>query len=289
MDVEPFDFRRPSKFSREHMRGLEAVHEVFARQVGSSLSHRLRSVVTITHFSTDQITYGDYLRSIPTPSVISTIDMAPLPGVCVVEITTPIAFAFVDRVLGGSGGKVPTRGPTDIEAALITELMSSVVEGFVEALEPIEEVTPELRAVEFNPRFVQVVPPNDMVLLLSYSIALDGGAEGIISVCYPFGTIEPVLGRLESKVRIQGKRVDADAVGPFHELLPEVEVPVVFQLTPSQIPARELVGLAPGDIVRTNHRIDQAIVGHVGDRRVLEARLGRKARRMAVQITGWSN
>ncbi len=285
--AEPFDFRRPSKFSREHMRGLEAVHEVFARQVASGFSHRLRSVVSIAHFSTDQITYGDYLRSVPTPTVIATVDMNPLPGVAIVEMTTPLAFAFVDRVLGGRGGSLPDRGPTEIEGALIRELMASVVEAFAEALEPVEEVTPKLRSVEFNPRFVQVVPPTDMVLLLSYSVTLAGGIEGILSVCYPFGTVEPALDRLESKVRIEGRRVNADEHGPLHELVPDVDVEVVFTLATSKIPAGELFDLAPGDIIRTSHRVDQPIEGHIGGRTLLSARLGRKARRMAVQINGW--
>lgn len=288
-EPQPFDFRRPSKFSREHMRGLEAVHEVFARQVGSVLSHRLRSVVTVAHFSTDQITYGDYLRSIPTPSVIATVDMNPLPGVAMLEMTTSLAFSFVDRVLGGRGSSSPQRGPTEIESALISELMTSVVESFSEALEPVEDVQPVLRSVEFNPRFVQVVPPTDMILLLSYSVTLAGGAEGILSVCYPFRTVEPALDRLESKIRIEGRRVDDGEVGPLHELVPDVEVPLVFSLESSRIPAGELFGLAPGDVIRTAHRVDQPIVGRIGGARVLQARLGRKSRRMAVQINGWSD
>lgn len=288
-EPQPFDFRRPSKFSREHMRGLEAVHEVFARQVGSALSHRLRSVVTVSHLSTDQITYGDYLRSIPTPSVIATVDMQPLPGVAMVEMTTGLAFSFVDRILGGRGASSPERGPTEIESALISEMMGSIVEGFSEALEPVEDVEPKVRAVEFNPRFVQVVPPTDMVLLLSYTVTLAGGAEGILSVCYPFPTVEPALDRLESKIRIEGRRVDDGEVGPLHALVPDLDVPVVFSLTSSKIPAGELFDLEPGDVIRTDHRVDQPIVGRVGGADVLHARLGRKARRMAVQINSWSD
>lgn len=284
--IEPFDFRRPSKFSREHMRGFEAVHEVFARRVSSGLSHRLRTVVTVSHFSTDQITYEDFQRSMPTPSVVATVDPKTLPGVIIIEMSLQLALAFVDRVLGGTGASVPLRGPTEIEAALVRQLMAPIVDAFEETLEPVKAVEPELESIEFNPRLVQAIQPNDMVLLLTYSVVLNGGAEGLVSVCYPFETIEPVLDRLDRKVRIQGVPVSEGAPS-IEPLVPDVMVPVSFQLRSASIAAGELATLAPGDVIKTDHRIDEPAIGVVGGDPVLLGRLGRNGRRMAVQISSW--
>ncbi|MCP3935850.1 MAG: hypothetical protein GY708_10815 [Actinomycetia bacterium] len=284
--IEPFDFRRPSKFSREHMRGFEAVHEVFARRVSSGLSHRLRTVVTVSHFSTDQITYEDFQRSMPTPSVVATIDPKTLPGVVIFEMSLQLALAFVDRVLGGAGDTAPQRGPTEIEAGLIRQLMGPIVDAFEETLEPVKAVEPEVESIEFNPRLVQAIQPNDMVLLLTYSVAMNGGAEGLVSICYPFDTIEPVLDRLDRKVRIQGASAD-DGAATIEPLVPEVMVPVSFQLRSALIPAGELAVLAPGDVIKTDHRVDEPAVGVVGGDEVLLGRLGRNGRRLAVQISSW--
>ena len=290
--VASFDFRRPTKFSREHMRSVEAIHEVFARNLGSSLSHLLRTAVTLEAFSTDQITYEDYIRSLPTPSVISTLTLEPLPGTIVVELSPQLSLSFVDRVLGGAGGASPMRRPTDIETGILLELMAPLGPALSEALEPVAEVEGRLLGVEYNPRFVQVVSPTDMVLLLSYSVSVSGhpGTEGILSVCYPFPTLEPALDRLERRIQVEG-RIEATGEAPtrpFGSLVPEFDVPLAIRLRTSAVPAAELEGLAVGDVIRLDHRIDEPALGQIGDRTVVRARLGRRGRRLAVQIAEWN-
>ena len=288
--VEPqlFDFRRPSKFSREHMRGLEVVHEMFVRRVSSTLSHRLRTIVSIEPFSTDQITYEDYIRSMPNPSVIGTFSMDPLPGALVVEMSTELALSFVDRLLGGTGTKAPMRGPTDIEARVITDVMASSIAAIREALEPVQAVEPKLESVDFNPRFVQVVAPTEMILLLGYTVRLGSGAEGILSLCYPFTTIEPALERLEHRVLIEGASAEEGESPPLGPVVPDLDVPLAIRLRTSQVPTAQLAALQPGDVIRLDHRIDEPARGEVGGCHVVSARLGRRGRRLAVQIAGWS-
>lgn len=288
--IEPqlFDFRRPSKFSREHMRGLEVVHEMFVRRVSSTLSHRLRTIVTIEPFSTDQITYEDYIRSMPNPSVIGTLSMDPLPGSIVLEMSTELALSFVDRLLGGAGMKAPMRGPTDIEARVIRDIMSSTIDPVREALEPVQVIEPRLEQVDFNPRFVSIVAPTEMILLLGYTVRLGSGAEGILSLCYPFTTIEPALERLERRVLIEGAAVADDEEPPLASVVPDLEVPMSIRLRTSQVPTAQLAALQPGDVIRLEHRIDEPARGEVGGHHIVAARLGRRGRRLAVQIAGWS-
>ena len=284
-----FDFRRPSKFSREHMRGLEVVHEMFMRRASSTLSHRLRKIVSIEPFSTDQITYEDYIRSMPNPSVIATVGVDPLPGDIITEMSTQLAIAIVDRLLGGAGENVPMRGPTEIEARIIRDVMRTIVEALREALEPVQAVEPELRSLDFNPRFVQIVPPTEMILLLGYTMRLGSAPEGILSLCYPFTTIEPALGRLERRVRIEGVTAPDDVAPPLAEVVPDLDVPLAIRLRTSQVPTAQLAVLQPGDVIRLDHRADEPALGEIGGRRLVSARLGRRGRRLAVQIVGWSH
>lgn len=287
-EPQVFDFRRPSKFSRDHMRGLEVVHEMFVRRVSGTLSHRLRTVVSVEPFSTDQITYEDYIRSMPNPSVIATLSMEPLPGSIVVEMSTELALSFVDRLLGGEGIKAPMRGPTDIEAGVIRDIMSTTLDAVRDALEPVQRVEPELVGVDYNPRFVQIVAPTEMILLLGYTVRLGSGAEGILSLCYPFTTIEPALSGLERRVLIEGVTAPEGEVPPLAETLPDLEVPMSVRLRTSQVPTAQLAALQPGDVIRLEHRIDEPARGEVGGHHLVSARLGRRGRRLAVQISGWS-
>jgi len=283
-----FDFRRPSKFSREHMRGLEVVHEMFVRRASSSLSHRLRTVVSIEPFSTDQITYEDYIRSMPNPSVIGTVGLDPLPGSIVLEMSTQLALAFVDRLLGGEGVKAPMRGPTDIEGRVIRDILRTTVDSLRETLEPVQEVEPTLRSVDFNPRFVQIVAPTEMILLLGYTVKLGSGAEGIISLCYPFSTIEPALERLERRVRIEGVVATEGETPPLAAVVPNLDVPLAIRLRTSAVPTSQLASLNVGDVILLDHRVDEPARGEIGGRHLVTARLGRRGRRLAVQIAGWS-
>jgi len=195
-----FDFRRPSKFAREHMRSLESAHEVFVRRFTSLYTQAMRSVVTLELISTDQITYEDYTRSIPNPSVMTTFTVEPLPGTVVIEMSTQMGLTLIDRLLGGSGAPVPMRRPTELESSLLLAMMEYGASALTDALAPLEQVEAKITGVEFNPQFVQAVAPSEMVLMLTFNLGMQGAqrSEGMLTICYPFSTLAPAMSRLES-------------------------------------------------------------------------------------------
>ena len=299
-DYKEFDFRRPSKFAREHIRSIEGMHEVFVRRFGGMLTQTLRSVVSLEPISSDQITCEDYVRSVPNPSVMATMTVEPLPGVIVVEMSTQMGLTLVDRLLGGVGQPVAMRRPTELESNLLRELMGYSCEALAETLEPLAEVKPEIQVIEFNPHFLQAAAPNDMVLLLSFGIALNATmrTEGIFSICYPFQTLQPAMATLESHAWIEHvRRSDDDADGgdsdrgpsrrPMEALVPELDLPVVMQLKPSPVSAVDLVCLQVGDVIRLDHRVDEPAIGVVGDVQIVAGRVGRRGKRLAVELTEW--
>ena len=291
--VEPFDFRRPDKFSREHVRSLRTAHELFARDLGRSLSQRLRCVVSLETLSVEQITYEDYIRSLPDPSVLAIMGMQPLPGPAVLEMSVQLGRSFVDRLLGGSGAPAAMRRPTAVEASLMNELMEDAVAPLTDAMAPFAQVSPELRQLEFNPQFVQIVNPTDMVLLLTYQISMttDTRVEGSFSVCYPFPTLEPTMGNLERKLWDDpaSGASQTDTSRPFTGVLPELDAPLTVRLADSKMPAAELAALQPGNVLRLSHRVDEPAIVEVGNAPVLRGHVGHRGRRFVVQIVDWNS
>ena len=291
--VEPFDFRRPDKFSREHVRSLRTAHELFARDLGRALSQRLRCVVSLETLSVEQITYEDYIRSLPDPSLLAIMGMAPLPGPAVLEMSVQLGRSFIDRLLGGVGAPANMRRPTPVEASLLQELMEDAVTPLTDAMSPFQAVEPELRTIEFSPQFAQIVAPTDMVLLLTYQMSMttDTRVNGSFSVCYPFPTLEPTMGNLERKLwddPAQGAS-QTDTSRPFTGVVPELTTPVSVRLSESLMPATDLASLQPGTVLRLAHRVDEPAIVEVGDAPVLRGHVGHRGRRFVVQIVDWKS
>lgn len=288
---EHYDFRRPSKFGREHVRSLEVAHEVFTRRFSSGVGAAMRAMLQLEPLSVDQVSYDDYIRSMPNPSVLTVVSLPPLPGAAIVEINVQLALVLVDRLLGGKGLPVESRRPTELETYLLRELMGGALDAFRETMEPLLDVSPEIASLEFNPQLVQVAAPSDMVLLLSYraSIAQGRRAEGLLTICYPFPTLAPAMNRLvqhlwdEPSVSLDG----GDPYRAMRENLSEVPAELSIRLRDSEISTREVLSLQPGDVLRLDHPAGALVRGVVEGDDVVVGHLGRRGRKLAVQVAGW--
>jgi len=288
---EAYDFRRPSKFGREHVRSLEVAHEVFARRFSSGVGAAMRAMLQLEPLSVDQVSYDDYIRSMPNPSVLTIVQLPPLPGAAIVEINVQLALVLVDRLLGGKGLPVDVRRPTELETYLLRELMGNALDALRETMEPLLEVSPEIASLEYNPQLVQLAAPSDMVLLLSYraSIAQGRRAEGLLTICYPFPTLAPAMNRLVTHLW-EEPALNLDGSDPYRamrENLSEVETEISVQLRPSSITARELLSLEPGDVLRMDHATSAPARGVVEGEEVLIGHLGRRGRKLALQVSEW--
>jgi flagellar motor switch protein FliM len=288
-----FDFRRPSKFTRELIRSIEAAHELFARRFAGLVTQQLRAIVHVEPIATDQITYQDYIRSMANPTVLTVLNLPPWPGQAVVELSTQMALTIVDRMLGGPGRPIPLRRPTDLEITLIRVLMDTACVALREAFADVAEVKPTVSSVELNPNFVQAVAPSEMALLLSYQMSVTSArrTDGLLTLCYPFSTLAPAVERLERQVWTEDRpsldSANPDGPEPLSGHLPEVDVPLLVRLRVSEIPAIDMATLRPGDVLRLDHRVGEPAIGTVEGREVLEGNLGRIGRRLALQLTDW--
>src|SRR5688500_16274303 len=197
--VTPYDFKRPERVGKEQMRGLQTLHEGFSRNFGAALSAMLRSIVEVKLTSVDQLTYSEFVFSLENPSCFNLLKAEPLEGSLILDINPSILFPIIDRMLGG--GREPhtlTRRPlTEIELRLVARITSLFLEELRKAWENVLPISFQVSRVESNPQLVQIVPPNEVVVLISFELTL-GELRGMINFCIPFNSIERIGNKLSS-------------------------------------------------------------------------------------------
>lgn len=270
------------------MRALQIVHETFARQLTTVLATTLRSGASVTLERVEQLTYDEYIRSLPSPSYMIILSLRPLPGAAVLQLPMPITFAAIDRLLGGGGEALsPKRSLTEIE----TNLMRSVVERSLRELEyayeTLARVEAEVVQQEFNPQFAQIAAPSDMAMVVTFETRV-GDKRGLMTICVPFATMQPVLEVLSSQSLLQDHRgVDP---GAWHRelegALGGVAVDVSVRFDSVSLSMQEVLGLQVGDVVPLQHPVDKPVHVVVDGVRCYEGVTGRQGKRLGCMIVG---
>lgn len=288
-DVRAYDFRHPSKFSREHTQTLQAVHEMFGRLLSTQLTTQMRLPVQIEVVSIDQLTYDEFMRSITNPTVVLIYRMEPLNGNFLFEFTPGTAISVIERLLGGPGRVPPKpRELTDIEQTLMSNVMNKGMASFREAWKNLlPDLKPVLLNLETNPRFVQVSGPSDSVLVISFEMRL-GESTGSMRICLPYPTVETLLPQLNRQYFItQNVRKDeAEQVSSdIRRRLDEVEVRLALILGETDITVQDLIDLQIGDVLGLRSTVDQELNVMVEQILKFRGRPGTLGRKMAAQIT----
>lgn len=286
--VKPYDFRRPSKFAKDQVRTLVMLHENFSRLLTTSLSAYLRTMLQIEVVSIDQLTYEEFTKSLQNPTVINVIKLHPLEGSIVLEFAPNIAFAFIDRLLGGSGaysGKV--RELTEIEQMVIRRVVVRMFTNLKEAWTNVVELEPEYETMETNPMFTQVIPPTEMVILITLDLKI-AEISGLINICYPYMVLEPILNKLSSQYWFASskKKVSSRDLRTLEKKLKEAVVPVSVELGRTSISIRELLNLTSGDVIRLERQVKEPLVISVGEEEKYLGFPGVVKDKIAVQLSG---
>jgi len=254
--VSIYDFKRPERVSKEQMRGFQALHEGFGREFGASLSGMLRTIIEVKLISVDQLTYSEFVYSLENPSCFNLLTADPLEGHIILDLNPSIVFPIIDRLLGGgrdSGGSFPGRPLTEIEVRLAKRITNSAIEALKNAWSRICELDPQVAQVESNPQLVQIVPPNEVIVLISFEITM-GEMRGIMNLCIPFNTIEPLAGKFSSNAwsTYTQKQTDARQTLNLESGLTGARVELVVSLAETQLTNRDILNMAVGDIIPTS-------------------------------------
>lgn len=286
--VKIYDFRRPDKFSKDQIRTLQMMHETFARLTTTALSAQLRALVSVHVASVDQLTYEEFIRSIPNPTTLAVINMDPLKGSAVLEIDPSITFTIIDKLFGGMGessAKI-SRELTDIELSVMEGIIVRILGNLREAWSNVIDLRPRLGNIETNPQFAQIVPPNDMVVLITLETKV-GEVEGMTNLCIPYITIEPVISKLSAQYWYSSirKGVTDENMSIIQNRLETVELPVVAEIGEVNISVQEVLDLSVGDVIKLpDTKMSSDMTVRIGGRKKYKCRPGLIGNRIAIQV-----
>ena len=283
--VTLYDFKRPNRVSKEQLRAFKSIHDKMARSLSSQVSAVMRSIVEIQLHSVDQMTYGEFLMSLPSPTSFNIFSMKPLEGAAILEINPSIAFPMIDRLLGGKGDPYESsREFSDIEVNLLDTLLRQIMQNLKEAWSSITEIFPSVDAKESSPNVVQIVAQNEIVIMVVMEIII-GHSSGMMSICYPVISLESVLSRLASRdLMLSDTSSKKSRNKELQALVAGANVVVNGYLGDTTLTLKEILDLRVGDIMRLDTVADDTIIVAVDGREKFLATIGLQRYRKTLQI-----
>ena len=287
-EVRTYDFKRPERVSKDQMRSLEAIHEGFARNFGASLSGFLRTIVEVRVATIEQLTYSEFIHSLPNPTCFNLLNAQPLEGQLCLEISPLIIYPIIDRLLGGSNAElfIPQRPLTSIEWRLVKRITDRAMAHLSEVWSNLVQVKFELAETESNPHLVQIVAPNEVVVVIGLEVKM-GTRAGTMTLCFPFNVIEPVMGKLatQSWLAYQRKATSQQQKDRISSHLKTAEVNIRAFLAETTITVNDLLNLQPGDIIPTDKPATAELILQVEDKSKFAGRLYKYKGARAIRIT----
>ncbi|EKU10373.1 flagellar motor switch protein FliM [Campylobacter showae] len=280
-----YDFKRPNRVSKEQLRAIKGIHDKLARNLASQISSVMRSIVEIRLHSVDQMTYGEFLMSLPSPTSFNVFSIKPLDGNCVLEINPSIAFPMIDRLLGGNGeGFETSRELTDIEVNLLDAILRMMMQRLKESWSMITDMYPNVEAKESSPNVVQIVSQNEIVIMVVMEIIV-GNSSGMINICYPVIYLEPILSRLANRDIMLGETSAKKSRNKeLKTLIGRAEVLYEAILGKSIVSVNEFLNLKEGDILRLDRSANDKAIVTIDKKEVFLAEVGLHRFRKSIRI-----
>ena len=288
-DVSVYDFKRPERVSKDQMRALETHHEVMARNLAATLSGHLRTIVDCKLTTVEQLTYSEFVMSLPNPTCFNVMTAEPLEGKLVLEINPSIVFPIIDKLLGGQAGpgSVPEREMTEIERKLFARITDRILAHLRETWNPIKKLDFAISQTESNPQLLPIVAPNEVVVLISFEVRM-GETSGMVNLCIPYPVIEPVMGAFSTvqswySHRRKGQEIQ-EAADYLRESLKGAVLGVTAFVAESELSVRELLELAPGQVLVTDKPVGAPLLLTIGGKAKYVGHAGTYHGKKAFQI-----
>jgi flagellar motor switch protein FliM len=285
--VRSYDLTNQERIIRGRMPTLEIVNQKLARQLRAALSGTLRRVVDVNALNMQMIKFGEFLKTLPVPTSMHVIRLLPLRGGALLVLESKLVFALIDSFFGGPGSthvKVEGRDFTPIESHMILRVAEIIFENMERAWEPIEAIHIELERSEVNPQFVGIVPPSEVVVITPFEIEMDD-ARGIITVCIPYSTIEPIRSKLYAGFQSERLEMDQGWLRRILRQLEDLEVEASVEIGSTQITLGNLLQLQVGDIIRLDQDKDSELLVKVEGVKKFKAFARRIKQKKAAEIT----
>ena len=284
--VKLYDFRSPQKFSKDHLRTLELIHDNYGRIISSYLSAQLRSNVKIKIESIQQITYDEFIHSIPNPTILTIFKMPPLSGSILFETNPQFSFQIIDILLGGMGSrKVKLREFSDIDKNILRNVNTGLIANLKLAWEDVLEVEPEIETLETNPALNQTLAPNEPVALITFSAELSN-INSFINICIPYLSVEKVLDKLVGQYwfRENNEEIVSESREKLKKRLNIISVPIKGVLGSTNITVNEFLQLTEGDVITLDTSSDSPVKVFVEEHLCYTGKPGTIGKNKGIQI-----
>ena len=257
--VKDYNFARPSKFSKDHLRTLVFIFEHYARLLSTNLPVYLRRNVQVEVMHAEAATFQEFSNSLSNPVLLGVVNFAPLEGTIIIEMASSLGYTIVDLMLG-------------------TNLL-------IEPWANVQSINPTLERIETNSQFAQFVSPNEMTSIVTMNIKV-GDVEEVMNICIPYTVVEPVIDKINTKYWYSTSEVKDD--DKYRELIEDnihkAKIPVRAIMGRSAISVNDFIHLQPGDIIKLNTKIEDEMDVYVGNIKKFSALPGAHDDAYAVKI-----
>ncbi len=285
--VKDYDFKRPAKFSKEHLRTLEIIYEHYGRLISTNLPVYLRKNIQVVVASSETVTFSEFTNALSNPVILGIVDFKPLNGNIIIELSPNLGFAMIDRMLGGQGVPLEkSRDFSEIEMTILQKLMVVCMQLMREPWRNVIDIEPMMERIETNAQFAQVIAPSDMIAIVSMNVKI-GDAEGFMNICLPYFTLEDVMDKLNTKYwfSTMQKNDTVNYEEHIESLIKRIDVPVKAVLGRSRVSVDDFLNLQVGDIIRLDTRVESELDVFVGNIKKFTALPGSNKDNYAVRVT----
>ena len=285
--VKNYDFARPSKFSKDHLRTLEIIFENYGRLLSTNLPAYLRKNVQVEVVNAEANTYSEFANALSNPVLLGVVNFSPLEGNIIVELSANLGFTIVDRMLGGGGAPLErNRDFTEIELIILERILEVCTNLLVDPWESVISIEPRLERIETNSQFAQFISPGEMTAIITMSVKI-GSVEGFMNICIPYSCVEPVIDKLNTKYWYSSMK-ESDS-GAYQEVIEDIidyaKIPVKAMLGRSSISVNDYINIQIGDIIKLDTKVNDELEVYVGNIKKFTALPGATSDSYAVRVT----
>jgi len=289
--IRKYDFSRPDKFAKDQLRTLEIIHENFSRLLNNFLSGYLRTYIEVDVISVQSLIYTEFSNSISNPAILGIVEFAPFSGQIIIDVSSDIAYAMIERVLGGTGKNIQaskeSRTLTEIEMILLRNILIKFINLLKEPWGNIVELRPKLENIETNSQFAQIVSPAESIALITFNIKI-GDTEGMVNICIPHFVIEPILPSLSSRLwfaTTNRKDVTDEERGALESGISKSKIRLSAVVGGSTISVSELLNLQKGDVILLDKKVEDSLEIYVENKLKFLGKPGIKKKNVAIMVT----
>ena len=285
--IKEYDFARPSKFSKEHLRTLEIIFEHYGRLLSTNLPVYLRKSVQVEVRNSEAVTYQEFTNALSNPVLLGVVNFAPLQGSIIIEMATNLGYAIIDRMLGGKGEAMEKpRDFSEIELLILERIIVVCVDLLNEPWQNVLDIAPHLERIETNPQYAQIISPNEMIAIITINIKI-GDVEGLMNICLPYLTLEDVIDKLNTKYWYANMQQyeEVSYADVIEVMIRKAQIPIRAVLGQTTLSVSDFSTLQIGDIIRLDRNVEEDFDVYVGNIKKFSALPGTSGDNYAVRIT----